>query len=118
LATCSPHGSWGRGGRGCRSRVLWWYDRHLRSCRQMWYLGCGGNSNRWCSQQECLQRCRRIASCNPPPNWGHGGGGCWSRVLWWYDRNLRSCRQMWYGGCGGNANRWCSRSQCEQICRR
>ncbi|XP_046811319.1 male accessory gland serine protease inhibitor-like [Lucilia cuprina] len=59
LATCSPHGSWGRGGRGCRSRVLWWYDRHLRSCRQMWYLGCGGNSNRWCSQQECLQRCRR-----------------------------------------------------------
>ncbi|XP_046811509.1 kunitz-type serine protease inhibitor PILP-3-like [Lucilia cuprina] len=59
-----------------------------------------------------------IASCNQPPNWGHRGGGCMPRVLWWYDRNLRSCRQMWYRGCGGNANRWCSRSQCEQICRR
>ncbi|KAM7343531.1 kunitz-like toxin PcKuz3 [Cochliomyia hominivorax] len=59
-----------------------------------------------------------LASCLPPANKGHGGRACGSpRLVWYYNRSIRQCRPIWYMGCGGNNNRWCSWSICQQRCR-
>lgn len=57
-----------------------------------------------------------IATCNLPPHLGNRG--CAPRVMWYYDRATRSCREMWWRGCGGNTNRWCNKHECELWCRR
>uniref|UniRef100_A0A8C5W9W9 BPTI/Kunitz inhibitor domain-containing protein n=1 Tax=Leptobrachium leishanense TaxID=445787 RepID=A0A8C5W9W9_9ANUR len=34
-------------------------------------------------------------------------GDCQNYSLkWWYDSNTKECLQFWYGGCGGNKNRF------------
>ncbi|TMW42090.1 hypothetical protein DOY81_012828 [Sarcophaga bullata] len=40
-------------------RRMWYYDINSRGCRDMQYLGCGGNANRFCSRRECVRRCIR-----------------------------------------------------------
>lgn len=49
----------GRSGPSCRSANVWAWDGRTGQCRRILYRGCGGNRNRWCSQQQCLVRCRR-----------------------------------------------------------
>ncbi|KNC21924.1 hypothetical protein FF38_12133 [Lucilia cuprina] len=65
------------------------------------------------------QRCvgPRAPSCAGPRNVGRGGRGCTARTMWHWDPSTRHCREMRYLGCGGNNNRWCTRSACEQRCR-
>ncbi|EDW80086.1 uncharacterized protein Dwil_GK23982 [Drosophila willistoni] len=38
---------------------MWWYESGARRCNRMSYRGCGGNNNRYCSQADCQQKCRR-----------------------------------------------------------
>ncbi|XP_046811361.1 kunitz-type serine protease inhibitor A-like [Lucilia cuprina] len=57
--SCSGGRNVGRSGRGCLARNMWYYDARLRQCREMRYLGCGGNRNRWCTRIACVRRCHR-----------------------------------------------------------
>ncbi|XP_051479342.1 collagen alpha-3(VI) chain isoform X6 [Apus apus] len=44
-------------------------------------------------------------------------GPCRKFVLQWhYDPTTRSCARFWYGGCGGNENRFPSQKECERLC--
>ncbi|XP_053215123.1 collagen alpha-6(VI) chain-like [Podarcis raffonei] len=44
-------------------------------------------------------------------------GECDNYVLkWYFERKLHICTQFWYGGCGGNANRFETREECEALC--
>ncbi|CAN2389704.1 von Willebrand factor type A domain, partial [Pristimantis euphronides] len=44
-------------------------------------------------------------------------GDCQDYELrWWYDSGLNMCVQFWYGGCGGNRNRFETKEQCEAAC--
>lgn len=37
-------------------------------------------------------------------------------VKWFFDMQYGGCSRFWYGGCDGNANRYKSKEECEQIC--
>ncbi|KAH0627282.1 hypothetical protein JD844_002805 [Phrynosoma platyrhinos] len=44
-------------------------------------------------------------------------GDCEDYILkWYFDKDQDMCSQFWYGGCGGNKNRFESREECEALC--
>ncbi|KAM6142961.1 LOW QUALITY PROTEIN: collagen alpha-6(VI) chain [Phoenicopterus ruber ruber] len=44
-------------------------------------------------------------------------GECQNYVLkWYYDKEQRMCGQFWYGGCGGNKNRFETQEECGFLC--
>lgn len=44
-------------------------------------------------------------------------GECQDYILkWYYNMDKRACQQFWYGGCGGNANRFETKEECEIRC--
>ncbi|XP_011176688.2 kunitz-like toxin PcKuz2 [Zeugodacus cucurbitae] len=56
--TCSESANSGYSGRGCNGGTSWYYNTGSRRCETFTYWGCGGNSNRYCTQFACQQRCR------------------------------------------------------------
>lgn len=46
-------------------------------------------------------------------------GNCANYVdRWYYDTREKSCRQFYYGGCGGNENNFETQHRCEQKCQK
>ncbi|XP_015244185.1 PREDICTED: collagen alpha-1(XXVIII) chain-like [Cyprinodon variegatus] len=44
-------------------------------------------------------------------------GTCRNYVIcWYYDKQANSCAQFWYGGCGGNENRYETEDECKTAC--
>ncbi|PAV60705.1 hypothetical protein WR25_02911 [Diploscapter pachys] len=43
---------------------LWYYDGNLRTCQSIQFNGCGGNSNLFTSNDQCMQVCQG-AAVNP-----------------------------------------------------
>uniref|UniRef100_A0A3B4B4Y6 Collagen alpha-1(XXVIII) chain n=1 Tax=Periophthalmus magnuspinnatus TaxID=409849 RepID=A0A3B4B4Y6_9GOBI len=37
-------------------------------------------------------------------------------IRWYYDKQANSCAQFWYGGCGGNDNRFDKEEECKNTC--
>ncbi|XP_058687052.1 collagen alpha-6(VI) chain [Poecile atricapillus] len=44
-------------------------------------------------------------------------GECQNYILkWYYDKEQKMCGQFWYGGCGGNKNRFETQEECGFLC--
>lgn len=47
------------------------------------------------------------------------GSQCGDYVqLWFFDKDIDACSPFWYGGCGGNANRFNTEHECLRTCGR
>ncbi|XP_052662770.1 collagen alpha-3(VI) chain-like isoform X2 [Harpia harpyja] len=116
-------------GSACTQFSVMWYHRwETGSCERFWYGGCGGNANRFGSEQDCIRACVDLG----PDEAGVGEsnvtqaaclevrdpGPCHSFSPKWFFEGHQPgrCSLFWYGGCGGSRNRFESREQCEAAC--
>lgn len=111
----------------------WYYDKETGTCNQFWYGGCDENGNQFDSEHECLQTCSESSvlsphitsidhakkktelkgTCDLDPE----AGPCQNyNVMWYYNKNQIQCFRFWYGGCGGNENRFETKEICEHFC--
>lgn len=37
-------------------------------------------------------------------------------MMWFFDSQQRECSRFWFGGCGGNENRFKTQDECENVC--
>uniref|UniRef100_A0A3Q3IMQ1 BPTI/Kunitz inhibitor domain-containing protein n=1 Tax=Monopterus albus TaxID=43700 RepID=A0A3Q3IMQ1_MONAL len=83
-------------------------------CSRFWYGGCGGNENRFETRRECENLCQfRWKRCPRITGTQRTAGTC---LLWFFDKHIAACSPFWYGGCGGNANRFNTESECFWTC--
>lgn len=63
-----------------------------------------------------------VSPSEPPPvdprcNLSLDQGTCRNySIHWYYDKQANSCAQFWYGGCGGNDNRYETEDECKNTC--
>ncbi|XP_033921546.1 collagen alpha-3(VI) chain isoform X8 [Melopsittacus undulatus] len=113
-------------------QIVWFFDYKNKICSQGWYGGCGGNANRFEAEAECISKClktsaektmqqplleKRLSSAMDICRLQKDEGTCRNFVLkWYYDPATKSCARFWYGGCGGNDNRFNTQKECEKFC--
>ncbi|XP_041663504.1 collagen alpha-3(VI) chain [Cheilinus undulatus] len=131
-------------GNPCKDyQAKWFFDRKSGICTLFWYGGCGGNENRFDTETLCLKNCMRSVP-EPQPNiqqdeqvevipapaslkaaspavdicqLAKEEGTCAKFVLkWHFDAPSKSCARFWYGGCGGNQNRFNTHEECMKAC--
>ena len=98
--------------------------------------GCGGGENLFLSLTECVSVCMTEekapapptprARVDPPDSAGNicelpamlpGPLGCLAfQTKWSYSKSEGGCVKKSYGGCGGTANLFDSREECQQTC--
>uniref|UniRef100_K1PKN2 Papilin n=1 Tax=Magallana gigas TaxID=29159 RepID=K1PKN2_MAGGI len=124
VTTESPIEGSGDGGEGychlqvdqgsCKALIpAWYYDHLTGQCSEFQYGGCGGNENRFTSQEVCESSCSRENVCNMEKE----EGNCLAYFQrYFYNKKTQSCEGFIYGGCGGNANNFDSLDACNRKC--
>ncbi|GIX76837.1 papilin, partial [Caerostris extrusa] len=99
----------------CGGRKLQWFYDKDGVCKQFYYGGCKGNSNRFNTKKECEFKC--LASqdvCRLPKLRGPCSGAF---PQWHFDADQGECKEFSYSGCQGNGNRFNDRETCEIQCK-
>ncbi|CAI5450323.1 unnamed protein product [Caenorhabditis angaria] len=104
-----------------------YYDKIGKTCRPFAYSGCGGNYNRFLTLSQCEGLCYGFNSMNEAEfdchlqlhiGYGKNDENCIAQAgfRFYYDRSYGKCSQMWYLGCGGNANNFYTYESCQRTC--
>ncbi|KAM3183538.1 hypothetical protein ACTXT7_010140 [Hymenolepis weldensis] len=99
----------------------WYYDPKTQLCKEFGYTHCGGTANNFLSKSSCELYCgaKKLSQeeiCELSP----AVGDCVQQTaheMWYYDKVTGNCLSFAYSGCGGNENRFPSRSSCLETCR-
>uniref|UniRef100_A0A671KRM6 BPTI/Kunitz inhibitor domain-containing protein n=1 Tax=Sinocyclocheilus anshuiensis TaxID=1608454 RepID=A0A671KRM6_9TELE len=99
--------------------MKWFFEVRSGECVQFWYGGCDGNSNRFNTQEDCEIHYKsphktHCARCFLEKDSGGACGSYMSR--WYYSQQTKKCMHFWYGGCGGNENRFLTEDECFREC--
>lgn len=99
----------------CRALITaWYFDAATSSCNVFHYGGCGGNDNRFNTQEECMQSCQHLVDrCHRPKLVGMCRA---SFKRWHFNTASGKCEKFVYGGCGDNGNNFMSKQDCQQTC--
>lgn len=116
-------------------KQMYYFTTNQERCLLFHYKGCGGNSNRFKSQDNCIDACqvayyrnkhKMEDSATKAPKHNKTGADCQGpadpgpcRALiteWFFDTETSSCQPFSYGGCYGNSNRFETKSLCEEVC--
>ncbi|XP_037876208.1 papilin isoform X4 [Bombyx mori] len=115
--TLQPRCSQPREQGGCNeTAAVWWFSPAEGRCRPFYYSGCGGNQNRFEDEAACASSCPEPFVpdlCTLPAETGECAN---YEEKWFYDTSEKRCRQFYYGGCGGNENKFNSQIECESRC--
>ncbi|KAK2191742.1 hypothetical protein NP493_46g01054 [Ridgeia piscesae] len=105
---------------------MFYYDSEKGACVQFIYGGCGGNANRFKTREACEQRCQPktmhsvtsgLSKCALPKEAGQCDGVHQLSVTkWYYNMEAGQCEKFIYSLCGGNENRFKSKTECEEAC--
>nr|XP_040020900.1 collagen alpha-6(VI) chain-like isoform X1 [Gasterosteus aculeatus aculeatus] len=108
---------------------VWFFDVAIDACSPFWFGGCGGNANRFNTEIECFRTCgSRSPNTQPTPELpsfvskgpcllSQDQGSCQNyTMMWFFDSQQRECSRFWFGGCGGNENRFKTQDECENVC--
>ncbi|XP_017344840.1 boophilin-G2 isoform X1 [Ictalurus punctatus] len=110
-------------GTGKENTLQFYYNEETQLCIPFFYKGEGGNSNRFTTELQCLEKCSSqyrelypegdaVCTLDMDP------GSCFARLLrYYYSKEEKVCRLFLYGGCQGNGNRFDSKEACESMCR-
>ncbi|KAK3578488.1 hypothetical protein CHS0354_007741 [Potamilus streckersoni] len=84
-------------------------------CENFTWGGCNGNGNNFISLDQCQKSCKSFDCpiCSLPANPGPCKG---SFKRYFFNSHTCKCESFVYGGCGGNANRFTSKTGCQNAC--
>ncbi|KAJ8290828.1 hypothetical protein GJAV_G00018050 [Gymnothorax javanicus] len=107
----------------------WYFNKTISACSPFWYGGCAGNKNRFNTEDECfhacgsyspaaLQRAEDLVQLSQVVcSQRQDEGSCQNYTLkWYFDKEQNECSRFWFGGCGGNDNRFETQDACEALC--
>ncbi|KAK3560946.1 hypothetical protein QTP86_023136 [Hemibagrus guttatus] len=112
----------------CRASIpRYYYSNGM--CKRFTYGGCGGNSNNYHTEEECMKTCtvkiidskdskgfdnaEYQAACLVPAD----SGPCRAAFfMYYFEPNTQSCQSFIYGGCRGNKNRYSTLEECMSNC--
>ncbi|KAL7010791.1 hypothetical protein ACKWTF_013941 [Chironomus riparius] len=96
--------------------LKYFYHPEHGDCSRFWYGGCGGNLNRFDTEEKCISTCINPigrAVCNLPKV----RGPCTqNHRMYYFDSDEKQCKVFNYGGCLGNSNRFESMNECHLKC--
>uniref|UniRef100_A0A3Q2E050 BPTI/Kunitz inhibitor domain-containing protein n=1 Tax=Cyprinodon variegatus TaxID=28743 RepID=A0A3Q2E050_CYPVA len=95
----------------------WFFDRTIAACSPFWFGGCGGNANRFSTDDFCIHTVSNGASLHADACLlNQDPGSCQDyTVMWFFDNKQNECQRFWFGGCDGNANRFQTKGDCEKT---
>uniref|UniRef100_A0A914I3N7 Papilin n=1 Tax=Globodera rostochiensis TaxID=31243 RepID=A0A914I3N7_GLORO len=111
------------------------YDTSAGDCVGFLFSGCAANANNFASYEACARACgpwKAEPVCEQSPDEGREQCNNGRRrrrrrqndmaganvPKWYFNAALGKCALFFWSGCGGNGNRFQSKSECENLCQR
>nr|XP_054928285.1 amblin-like [Dermacentor andersoni] len=99
------------------SKPSWYFEEAITGCKYFIYGGCNGNSNRFASEEKCVDYClpksrhKPVCSRKPKPI------KCKSMLKYWYfNATENTCHRLEAGLCPTTGNMFTSCDKCMKRC--